>query len=66
MDDVEPDDEVTKWVIYRTAYGELDYAREGVWDIYVKGRDRLIMAEVSRGHTLTEAINMIKLGSEDE
>ena len=55
-----------KWVIYRMR-GRLDCATEKTWDKYkAKRGDRLTATEVSRGHTLVEAINLTELGSEDE
>jgi hypothetical protein len=55
-----------KWVIYHMR-GRLDCATEKVWDGYkAKRGDRLTATEVSRGHTVVEAINLTKLGNEDE
>jgi hypothetical protein len=54
-----------KYVIYRM--DDLDYMHERTWDAYVAERDgRMVAMEVSRGHTMVEAINLTKLGNEDE
>lgn len=56
-----------KYVIYRTVLDDLDYVHEKVWDRYITNRgDRMVASEVSRGHTRVEAINLTKLGNEDE
>ena len=56
-----------EYVIFRTMRGELDWVRQSWWDDYKFRRgDRLTATEVSRGHTLTEALNLTKLGNEDE
>ena len=55
-----------RYVIYRTILGDLDYLHERKWDAYVAERgDRMVAAEVSRGHTMVEAINLTKLGNEE-
>lgn len=55
-----------KYVIYRTVLGDLDYMHERTWDAYVSERgDRVVASEVSRGHTMVEAINLTKLGNEE-
>jgi hypothetical protein len=55
-----------KYVIYRTVLGDLDYLHERTWDAYVSERDgRMVAMEVSRGHTMVEAINLTKLGNEE-
>jgi hypothetical protein len=55
-----------KFVIFRIR-GELDWVRQSWWDDYrAKRGDRLTATEVSRGHTLVEAINLTELGNEDE
>jgi hypothetical protein len=56
-----------KYVIFRGRGGWLNYVEEEHWDDYrAKRGDRLTATEVSRGHTLVEAINLTELGSEDE
>ena len=58
--------EQTEFVIFRTMRGELDWVRQSWWDDYKARRgDRLTAVEVSRGHTLVEAINLTKLGNEE-
>lgn len=55
--------DMRKYVVYRTLMGDLDCMHERHWDEWVASR--LTMAttyrakEVSRGHTYTEAINLI-------
>lgn len=54
-----------EFVIFRIR-GELDWVRQSWWDDYrAKRGDRLTATEVSRGHTLVEAINLTKLGNEE-
>jgi hypothetical protein len=55
-----------KWVIYRTVLGDLDYLHERKWDGWCDDQPERMVREVSRGHTLVEAINLTKLGGEDE
>lgn len=51
-----------KYVIYRAFHGDLDYMAEGKWDDLVATRsitsNTYSAVEVSRGHTLVEAINL--------
>ena len=53
-----------KYVIYRTFYGELDYMTEEKWDDWATPRSTrsytYSAVEVSRGHTLVEAINLLE------
>lgn len=53
-----------KYVIYRTYWGALDCMAEGKWDDLVATRSitpyTYSAVEVSRGHTLVEAINLIE------
>ena len=57
--------EQTEFVIFRIR-GELDWVRQSWWDDYrAKRGDRLTATEVSRGHTLIEAIRLTKLGNEE-
>ena len=58
--------EQTEFVIFRTRGGELDWVRQSWWDDYKFRRgDRLTAVEVSRGHTLVEAIRLTELGNEE-
>jgi hypothetical protein len=59
-------EQTEKYVIYRTIFGDLDYAQQEAWDRHKAQRgERLTMLEVSRGHTRVEAVNLTKLGNEE-
>jgi len=53
------------FVVYRTL-GELEWIREKAWDDYVRETPDTVCVEVSRGHTVTEAINLTKLANEGD
>ena len=56
-----------KYLIFRARDGWLNYVEEEHWDNYkVERGDKLTATEVSRGHTLVEAIRLTELGNEDE
>lgn len=58
----------TEYVVYRTGFpsGALEYLKETQWDNYVIGVPDHRCEFISRGHTLTEAINLTKLANEGE
>ena len=55
-----------KYVVYRTLMGDLDCMHERHWDEWAKETSALTPKEVSRGHTYTEAINLIKFANKLE
>lgn len=56
-----------KYVIYRAYGGDLDYMTEETWDDWATPRSTTYRAKaVSRGHTLVEAINLIKFANKLE
>ena len=60
----------TEYVVYRTGYPQepapLGYLPARQWDNYIKGVLDTKCVEISRGHTLSEAINLTKLANEGE
>lgn len=57
-----------EWVIFRTSDGEVGWIRGDTWDDYVVNVPDTKCEFLSRGHTLTEAINLTMLanGEDDE
>lgn len=55
----------TEFVVYRTGYpnGPLEYLPAMQWDNYVKGVPNTRCLEISRGHTITEAVNLTMLAN---
>ncbi len=57
----------TEYVVYRTGYprepAPLEYLPAKQWDNYIKGVPDTRCVEVSRGHTIVEAINLTKLAN---
>ena len=60
--------EDAEYVVYRTGYprvpAPLEYLEAKKWDAYVQGVPDNKCEFISRGHTLTEAINLTKLANE--
>ena len=54
-----------KYVVYRTL-NELEWIRDKTWDDYVRDTPNTVCVEVSRGHTITEAMNLTKLVNEQQ
>lgn len=55
------EEQSNRYVVYRTYLGDFDFLRERLWDRWVEGhRDNPAPKpeEVSRGHTLVEALNL--------
>ena len=50
-----------RYVVYRTFLGDLDFLREGQWDKWRSEVNARTVDEVSRGHTITEALNLTQL-----
>lgn len=57
-----------KFVVYRTGYPNetppLEYIEQDKWDNYLLGTPETRCVEISRGHTITEAINLTELANE--
>lgn len=53
------------FVIYREGYAgkKLEWIREKTWDDYFRDTPNTVCVEVSRGHTITEAINLTMLAN---
>jgi hypothetical protein len=58
-----------RYVIYRTGYPQqnppLEYLEETEWDRYVVHYPKHKCEELSRGHTIVEAINLTMLANEE-
>jgi len=54
------------FVIYRTGYAnrELEYIRGRIWDEYLRETPDTNCEFVSRGHTISEAVNLTMLARE--
>jgi hypothetical protein len=55
-----------EYVIYRSGYGELCYLPAKEWDRYVRDTSDTVCVEISRGHTISEAINLTVLANEQQ
>ena len=53
----------TEYVVYRTGFETLEYLPARQWDNYIKGVPDTKCLEISRGHTITEAINLTMLAN---
>jgi hypothetical protein len=51
----------TEYVIYRNGYGEFMYLPTKDWRRYVRDTSDTVCVEISRGHTISEAINLTML-----
>jgi hypothetical protein len=56
----------TEYVIYRSGYGELCYLPAKEWRRYVRDTPDTVCVEISRGHTISEAINLTVLANEQQ
>jgi hypothetical protein len=55
-----------EYVVYRTVLDDLDWVKAKSWDLWCDRDPNRMMREVSRGHTLTEAMNLTKLANEQQ
>lgn len=55
-----------KYVVYRTVLDDLDYVKEKNWDLWCDRDPNRMVREVSRGLTITEAMNLTKLVNEQQ
>lgn len=55
-----------KYVVYRTSLNGLYYLQESNWDRWCDGEPERMVREVSRGHTLVDAINLTQLVNEQQ
>lgn len=55
-----------EYVIYRSGYGELCYLPTKDWRSYVRDTPDTVCVEISRGHTISDAVNLTMLANEQQ
>jgi hypothetical protein len=64
------DEETVEYVVYRTGYPQpdppLEYLEQRIWDKYLSETPKTLCVELSRGHTLVDAINLTMLANQQK